>query len=473
MLRGLSFTVERGGCLVVTGPNGSGKTTLLRILAGLGDAHARHARRRRRSALALGYLAHEPLLYRELTRAREPRAVRPSLPRRRSGGSGSGCCWSGSASGRRAASGWPTTRAGMVQRLALCRTLLHDPELLVLDEPFTALDDEGAELLDRELEALAGAATLVVSTHDPARVDPLATGGWRSRCDERLPRRRRRADAQGSRVGAARARHASRRCCSSCSPRWSCSTSRCPAGTGDDAAYGLLWVAIVFTSLVGLSRAWLPEGRLGAIDALVLATSDRSAIWVAKTLAALAFLAVAEIVALPAFALLFAPLDAAALAGAVLASDRAVRRRLADLGARVRRARPRGRAAAAAAARSRSRSSWVVSAPRSPPSPAIPALSRSLRPRLRDTFVGLVRVRRHRVGDPTMSTPRINLPAIAIATTVLMGGALAMIFFVAPVDARPGALAEDLLLPRPDRPHRVRVLRARRLEGASRALDTR
>ena len=56
------------------------------------------------------------------------------------------------------------------------------------------------------------------------------------------------------------------------------------------------------------------------MDALVLATSDRSAIWVAKTLAALAFLAVAELVALPAFALLFAPLDAAALAGAALAT---------------------------------------------------------------------------------------------------------------------------------------------------------
>jgi heme exporter protein B len=93
-----------------------------------------------------------------------------------------------------------------------------------------------------------------------------------------------------------------------------------PAGAGDEAAYGLLWVTLVFTSLLGLVRAWVPEARLGALDALVLATSDRSAIWVAKTLAALAFLAVAEVVALPAFALLFAPLDAAALAGAALAS---------------------------------------------------------------------------------------------------------------------------------------------------------
>jgi heme exporter protein B len=93
-----------------------------------------------------------------------------------------------------------------------------------------------------------------------------------------------------------------------------------PAGTSDDATYGLLWVALVFTALVGLSRAWLPEARHGAIDALVLATHDRSAIWVAKTLAALAFLAVTEAVALPAFTLFFAPLGAAALAGAALAT---------------------------------------------------------------------------------------------------------------------------------------------------------
>jgi heme exporter protein B len=93
-----------------------------------------------------------------------------------------------------------------------------------------------------------------------------------------------------------------------------------PAGSGEEAAYGLLWVTLVFTALLGLARAWVPEGRDGALDALVLATQDRSAIWVAKTLAALAFLLAVEIVALPAFAVLFAPLDAAALAGALLAS---------------------------------------------------------------------------------------------------------------------------------------------------------
>jgi len=92
-----------------------------------------------------------------------------------------------------------------------------------------------------------------------------------------------------------------------------------PEGTGEDAAYGLLWVAIVFTALLGLARAWVPEQEHGVFDALVLAPCDRSAIWVGKTLATLAFLLAAQVVALPAFALFFAPLDAVALVGVLLA----------------------------------------------------------------------------------------------------------------------------------------------------------
>jgi ABC-type multidrug transport system ATPase subunit len=63
----------------------------------------------------------------------------------------------------------------MTQRLALCRTFLHEPDLLVLDEPFSALDEAGAALLDRELAELAGRKTVVASTHDPARLASLAT----------------------------------------------------------------------------------------------------------------------------------------------------------------------------------------------------------------------------------------------------------------------------------------------------------
>jgi heme exporter protein B len=93
-----------------------------------------------------------------------------------------------------------------------------------------------------------------------------------------------------------------------------------PSGSSRLAELGLLWVAIVFTALLGLGRAFVAEREQGLLDALVLAPCDRSAIWLGKSLATFAFLAGAEVVALPAFALLFAPLDAVAVAGVVLAS---------------------------------------------------------------------------------------------------------------------------------------------------------
>jgi heme exporter protein B len=93
-----------------------------------------------------------------------------------------------------------------------------------------------------------------------------------------------------------------------------------PTDASDDAAYGLFWVALVFTALLGLSRAWTPERTGGALDGLVLAPCDRSAIWLGKTLASLVFLLAANVVALPAFALLFAPLGVSSLAAVLLAS---------------------------------------------------------------------------------------------------------------------------------------------------------
>jgi heme exporter protein B len=92
-----------------------------------------------------------------------------------------------------------------------------------------------------------------------------------------------------------------------------------PPRSGHDAAYGLLWVALVFTALLGLGRAWVAERDGRVLDGLVLAPCDRSAIWLAKTLATLAFLVVAEVIALPAFALFFAPLPGRAFAGVALA----------------------------------------------------------------------------------------------------------------------------------------------------------
>ena len=171
VLRDIDISVQRGGFAVVTGPNGSGKTTLLRLLAGLavpsrGDLVVDADRAR------IGYLAHEPLVYRELTavenldlygrlyRIPERRERIGMLLERFS-------LWDARA--ERVA----TYSRGMTQRLALCRALLHAPDLLVLDEPSSALDEDGAALLDHELEALAGQQTVVVSTHDPERVAAL------------------------------------------------------------------------------------------------------------------------------------------------------------------------------------------------------------------------------------------------------------------------------------------------------------
>ena len=92
-----------------------------------------------------------------------------------------------------------------------------------------------------------------------------------------------------------------------------------PSGTGELAGLGLLWVAIVFTALLGLSRAFVAEREQGVLDVLVLAPSDRSAIWLGKAIAALTFLALAEVVALPLFALFFSSVDGATVAGVVLA----------------------------------------------------------------------------------------------------------------------------------------------------------
>jgi heme exporter protein A len=173
ILEGISLELERGGFLVVTGPNGSGKTTLLRILAGL-VTPTRGTLELELDRSRIGWLAHDPLLYRELTALenldlfgrlyRVPeRRERIGMLLERFG------LWE--ARGERVGA----YSRGMLQRLALCRTLLHDPELLVLDEPFSALDADGTALLDRELAELVGPRAFVVSTHEPGRVAPLAT----------------------------------------------------------------------------------------------------------------------------------------------------------------------------------------------------------------------------------------------------------------------------------------------------------
>jgi heme exporter protein B len=90
-------------------------------------------------------------------------------------------------------------------------------------------------------------------------------------------------------------------------------------GEQTGAADGLLWVAIVFTALLGLGRAFVPEREQGVLDALVLAPCDRSAIWLAKVLATLAFLVLVEAIALPLFAAFFESVDGATVVAVLLA----------------------------------------------------------------------------------------------------------------------------------------------------------
>ena len=93
-----------------------------------------------------------------------------------------------------------------------------------------------------------------------------------------------------------------------------------PVGASDEAAYGLLWAALVFTAILGLTRAFAAEREQRVLDGLVLAPSDRSVIWLGKAIAVVAFLALAEVVALPAFALFFEPVGWELVAAVALAT---------------------------------------------------------------------------------------------------------------------------------------------------------
>ena len=93
-----------------------------------------------------------------------------------------------------------------------------------------------------------------------------------------------------------------------------------PAGTAEEASYGLLWVALLFTAILGLTRAFAAEREQRVLDGLILAPCDRSAIWLGKAIAVVAFLALAEVVALPAFALFFEPVTWEVVAAVVLAN---------------------------------------------------------------------------------------------------------------------------------------------------------
>jgi heme exporter protein A len=184
VLRGLDLDVPRGEFVTLLGPNGSGKTTLLRILGALSRPTAGTIRiggwelpkEADRVRAQLGVVSHLPLLYDTLTAEENllffarlynlPRAERHDRIEavlRRVG------LW------RRARDVVRTYSRGMQQRLAIARAILHDPAVLLLDEPYTGLDQDAAALLDELLREVAiGGRTVVMTTHDLWRGHALA-----------------------------------------------------------------------------------------------------------------------------------------------------------------------------------------------------------------------------------------------------------------------------------------------------------
>jgi heme exporter protein A len=166
----VSFTLEPGRTLAVFGPNGAGKTTLLKVLAGLiqpqgGRARIEGGRR------AVGWIGHQPQLYGQLTVWENLRfwaSLYDVAP----------------AEGILARLGLDAHRdrpvralsRGLVQRVAIARALVHDPRVLLLDEPFTGLDRTAAEAFRRLLaeQAASGRATVLV-THNVEEGTELAT----------------------------------------------------------------------------------------------------------------------------------------------------------------------------------------------------------------------------------------------------------------------------------------------------------
>jgi len=183
VLRGVDFRVERGEFVALLGPNGAGKTTFLRILSSLarpslGDVKVAGYKLPNEAAQVrarLGVVSHMPLLYGDLTaqenlefyarmygianhqsRITEVLEMVGLAPRRQDL--------------------VRTFSRGMAQRLAIGRAVLHDPEVILFDEPYTGLDQDASTMLDEVLKSVAAQGrTVVMTSHDLARAEDLAT----------------------------------------------------------------------------------------------------------------------------------------------------------------------------------------------------------------------------------------------------------------------------------------------------------
>jgi heme exporter protein A len=186
VLRGISFAVQRGTCLALMGPNGSGKTTLLRILATLSKPSTGKltiggwSLPSESAAIRpqLGVVAHLPLLYDDLN-AEENLHFFTRLYGIRHSDQHIKMALQRVGLNERSRDMVRTFSRGMQQRLALARAMLHDPAVLLLDEPYTGLDVSGAAMLDGLFtEWKQAGKTVITALHEPGRAVSL--------CDQAL-----------------------------------------------------------------------------------------------------------------------------------------------------------------------------------------------------------------------------------------------------------------------------------------------
>ena len=183
VLRGVDFQVQPGEFVALLGPNGAGKTTFLRILASLsrpslGEVSVAGYRLPKEASAVrarLGVVSHLPLLYGDLTAEENLRFYGrmygiPELELRIT----EVLEMVGLELRRRDLV--RTFSRGMQQRLAIGRAVLHDPEVMLFDEPYTGLDQDASSMLDEVLQTVAARGrTVVMTSHDLARAEDLAS----------------------------------------------------------------------------------------------------------------------------------------------------------------------------------------------------------------------------------------------------------------------------------------------------------
>jgi len=183
VLRGLDFTVQPGEFVALLGPNGAGKTTFLRILASLSRPSmgsvdiAGYSLPKQAAAVRarLGVVSHLPLLYPDLTADENLRFYARMYGIQNADARITEVLEMIGLEARRRDLVRTFSR-GMQQRLAIGRAVLHDPDVMLFDEPYTGLDQDASSMLDGVLQTVAGQGrTVVMSSHDLARAEDLAT----------------------------------------------------------------------------------------------------------------------------------------------------------------------------------------------------------------------------------------------------------------------------------------------------------